>query len=300
MPGGPTRLQMSDGRLAVAVDTFGAELASLKTPDGSEWLWQGDPTFWSGRAPVLFPVVGRSPEGRVSIGGESYPMGSHGFARDSAFAVVDADAARCRLRLTDSPATRKSFPFAFALDLVFALDGGTFTVEGRIANTGDVALPCSLGLHPAFAWPLPGAAGRPHVVALDSQSEPPARRLDGDGLTLPEAEPSVFRKGRMALRPESFDRGAVFHEGGWGRGVTFGVEGGPEIRIETEGFPYLGLWSRPGAPFLCIEPCAGLAPVAGTGDALDDRPGLTHIPPGGQFSARMAVTPIPAGNLPDK
>lgn len=289
---------MSNDRLTATVDTFGAELSSLTTADGSEWLWQGDPNSWSGRAPVLFPVVGRSPEGLVSVSGRAFPMSSHGFARESRFDVVENNRTRCRLQLVDTPATRLSFPFAFRLDVSFVLDEATLGVAVEVANTGEVTLPCSFGLHPGFVWPLPGTAGLPHFVVLDDQAEPPARRLDDRGLMLPDIESPVFRNGRLPLRSETFERGAVFHEGGWGSVVRFGVANGPMVKLETRGFPNLGLWTRPGARFLCIEPCLGLPPIAGTGNPLDARPGTMLIPSGGQISAQTRITPIPNGNMP--
>ena len=155
-------LKLGNRTLTVAVDLLGAELASIQTADGAEWLWQGDPQVWTGRAPILFPVVGRSPDETVSIGGRKFPMGNHGFARGSSFSVVEAETETLRLRMVDSAETRKSYPFAFVLDIVFALDGGTLVNRAEVWNAGDAPMPFSLGFHPAFVWPLPGGEGKTH------------------------------------------------------------------------------------------------------------------------------------------
>ena len=51
---------LSNGILEIAVAETGAELTSLRrVTSPHEYLWQGDPTFWDRRAPILFPIVGR-------------------------------------------------------------------------------------------------------------------------------------------------------------------------------------------------------------------------------------------------
>ena len=152
-------VKLGNGTLSVAVDLRGAELASIQTADGAEWLWQGDPAIWAGRAPVLFPIVGRTPGGIISIGGRKFAMGTHGFARASDFVLAEANPETVRLRLTDSEATQKQYPFAFLFDLVFAVEGETLVVRAEVRNTGGARMPFSLGFHPAFRWPLPGGEG---------------------------------------------------------------------------------------------------------------------------------------------
>ena len=45
--------------LTVRVEDLGAQLSSIQTPDGTEYLWQGDPDIWARRAPILFPFIAR-------------------------------------------------------------------------------------------------------------------------------------------------------------------------------------------------------------------------------------------------
>lgn len=63
---------ISNSRLSVSVSDYGAELQSVKL-DGVERLWQGDPVVWDGRAPVLFPFVGRIKNGEYTYNGVTYP-----------------------------------------------------------------------------------------------------------------------------------------------------------------------------------------------------------------------------------
>jgi galactose mutarotase-like enzyme len=55
----------------------------------------------------------------------------------------------------------------------------------------------------------------------------------------------------------------------------------------------LGLWSRAGGDFLCIEPWCGMASPADFAGEFAQKPWLMLIPPGGQRRAthRMTVEP---------
>jgi galactose mutarotase-like enzyme len=287
--------KIGNDRLTVAVDSHGAELASIKTADGAEWLWQGDPQWWSGRAPILFPIVGRSPNGILTIGGKPIKMDTHGFARTSEFSVAEAAPHLLRLRLTDSDDTRTLYPFAFRLDIVFELDGGTLVNRAEVSNTGRERMPFSFGFHPAFQWPLPGGDAKTHWITLAEKEEPPTQRL-GAGLMTSEVElPSVFKAGRYAPQASDFENDAVIIYSARSRALTFGVDGGPLIATTFVDFPSFGLWQKPGAPYLCIEPWQGITPFVGKSDAIEERPGGVWLDPGAMRSFTMTSTPRPKG-----
>ena len=54
---------LTNGKITAILRDFGAELISLKDEAGTEYLWQGDPVYWSGQAPVLVSYC-RLPAGR--------------------------------------------------------------------------------------------------------------------------------------------------------------------------------------------------------------------------------------------
>src|ERR1700761_770070 len=111
---------ISSNGLSATVFAHGAELCSLKMEDGLELIWQAG-SEWRRHAPLLFPIVGRLKGDQLRHRGESYPMTQHGFARDSRFAWAERNERSCRLLLTDDPATRSRYPFAFRLTVTYAL-----------------------------------------------------------------------------------------------------------------------------------------------------------------------------------
>ena len=149
---------IQNGELSASIDSKGAQLMSLALA-GSEYLWQGDPRWWAKRAPILFPIVGSLRGGcAVSTQGE-ISLGRHGFARDVEHEVVAQDESSVTFEIRDTPQTREKFPYAFRLNMTYALTGeASLTQTFRVENTGDVTLPFSVGGHPAFNVPAPGTA----------------------------------------------------------------------------------------------------------------------------------------------
>ncbi|THD76953.1 aldose 1-epimerase family protein [Thalassobius vesicularis] len=286
-----TETRIANDHLSVTVSDLGAEMQSLRDAQGRDYLWNGDPAFWSGRSPILFPIVGRAPGDRITVAGHDAPMAQHGFARRSRFALVSADPTACTHVLTPGDAIRAVYPPAFRLELTHRLDGATLRVTATVTNPGIAPLPFGLGFHPAFRWPLPGAEGQPHHVTLDGGANPEMARLTG-GLLPPERHPSPFAEGRLTLEQSLFEADAMLFPGSAIPGLTYGPDTGPRLRFGFDNLPDLALWTKPGAPFVCIEPWHGTAARTTDGPAIEDRPGTILLPPGDSLSFRWSVTPF--------
>lgn len=272
-------MRIANGELAVEIAALGAELQSIASPDGSQWLWHGDPQWWSGRAPLLFPVVGKSPDGAVTIEGKRYPMQPHGFARRSIFEVVTEKPDRATLMLRASAATRESFPFEFFLSVTYALDRATLVTTVEVGNLDTRDMPFGFGFHPAFSWPLPGGEGQRHYLKLATEDEPRFLLLDSAGLIDPAAQPSPFSRGEMTLDPGLFAKDALLFPFGIGTGITYAAQGGSAIELAWSNLPNFGVWQKPGAPYICLEPWHGMAARQGAGDAVTARPGTVTLAP---------------------
>ncbi|WP_102958644.1 aldose epimerase [Mangrovicella endophytica] len=272
------------------VSARGAELRALIAPDGRSFLWNGDPAWWDGRAPLLFPVIGRSVNDAVNVGGTAYAMPLHGFARTMLFerAAVSPSAATFLLR--DSEETRRSFPFAFELDVTYRIAPGALALEAAMRNRGCVPMPASLGFHPGFPWPLPGGEGLPHRIRMIDAALAPVRMgVDANGLLTGAEQPSPFRCGRLQLEPQLFAERALVFPGGVGSRLVYETSDGSSfVEMIVDGFPHLAIWSRPDAPFVCIEPWLGLPAFAGDDGALEGRRSGAIIPP--SDSVRCACT----------
>lgn len=289
-------LHLQGDALAVDVAELGAELQSLRAtgPDGAEreLLWQGGPP-WPRRSPVLFPVVGRL-AGDVlrTRAGAQRAMAQHGFARDRSFAVVHRTGSTAELVLADDAETRARFPYAFRLALRYEVTDA-LRVTYVVGNPGPEVLPCSVGAHPAFAWPLvPGVAREAHALEFDEPEPEPVRRLQ-DSLLHPEPRPTPVEGRRLALHDGLFAEDALVWDAVRSRGLVYSAPGAPRLRLTWDGFPQLGVWSRAGGGFVCLEPWHGHADPVGFDGAFEDKPGLLHVPPGEErvLSWELSVSP---------
>ena len=283
----PSSIRIGNQDLTVDVSSLGAEMQALTTSDGRSWLWTGDAAFWTGRSPILFPIVGKAPDDKVAIDGTVYPMAQHGFARRSEFTLASSTATACRHELAASEATRAVYPFDFLLAVEYAIEGHALTVTAEVTNRDQKPMPFGFGFHPAFVWPLPDASGRAHTVTLDNEGEPELVRLEG-GLIDPAPLPSPFDSGRLVLDHAMFEKDAMIFPKGAGEGLRYGAEGGPSLRFRFDNLPNLALWTKPGAPFICIEPWHGTAAEAGASSELSRRPYTSILSPGA--TARFGFT----------
>lgn len=255
----------------------GAELLSLQDGEGREWIWDRDPAFWDRCAPVLFPIVGRAAHDAIIHAGRTYPMPQHGFAPEAEFELVAADARSCVLRIEATPSTRVIYPFEFRLDVAFRFQDGALHQTATVTNPGETELPASLGFHPAFVWP--SADRMRHVVRFEHPEPGPIRRIVA-GRLAPAVDERPVRDGVLALDDRLFEAGALVLDNPASRAVWFGVPGEAGVAVDFPDMPHLGIWTRPGAGFLCIEPWQGHhAPQDFEGEFLD-MPGVIRIAPG--------------------
>lgn len=289
-------MQISNAVLTLELATRGGELRSIKTRDGSEWLWQGDPAWWGGRSPLLFPVVGKSPNDTVTIAGKPYPMPSHGIARINEWTLAESIAASARFVFEANAETKMSYPFSFRLEITYALTDNRIGIEARVTNRDATPMPLQFGFHPGFSWPLPGSEGKPHAVALANGGEPKLYRLDADKLLLRTPHRSPFDTGHLLPARTQYDDDAMIFVTGAGNHIAFFADGGGRIDMHTENLPNFALWQKPGAPFLCLEPWHGTAPFNDQGNALETRNGSLTLPPNDSTTFRMDLTITPAAD----
>ncbi|MGV8831423.1 MAG: aldose 1-epimerase family protein [Devosia sp.] len=271
-------IAIGNEQVRVTISPLGAEMQSIVTSDGQSWLWDGDEAFWNGRSPVLFPVVGKSPHDHISLDGQSYPMSQHGFARRSDFALVESGEDFCRFELKASQSSRTIYPFDFTLSLEHRVVRRAVVVTAEVHNSGHHPMPFGIGFHPAFVWPLPGSEGQAHRVVLDNGGSPELIRLSG-GLVNPAPLPSPFVDGALTLDGQLFAADAMLFPDGAGAGLRYGTAE-KAIHFTWENLPNLALWSKPGAPFVCLEPWHGTAAEVGGSDDLAERPYAEVLGPG--------------------
>jgi galactose mutarotase-like enzyme len=277
--------------LGARIDPLGAQLSSLRDAAERDLLWNGDPAVWNGRAPLLFPIVGMLAGGAYRLGTREYRLSRHGFARGKRFDVIESSAASATFRLAADASTRALYPFEFELETRFAVEGAELSVTTRVGNRGSTDMPASFGYHPALRWPLPYAEPRAeHHIEFETDEPDPIRRLDSNGLLAPETHPTPVAGRRLALADALFEDDVVIFDRIRSRSVRYGASRGPRIRVRFPDTPCFGVWSKPGAPFVCIEPWHGFSDPQGYAGDFTAKPGVFLVPARSAKAITMTIS----------
>ncbi len=277
-------------RYSASIDTMGAELKRFDdTIDGVSYLFDGDPRWWAGTAPVLFPIIGGLASGTYTHEGIAYPLGSHGFARKSEFAVIGYDTTHAVLALRANEETKQVYPFDFLLTVTFALDYAGLSVQYDVQNLGSSPMYFSIGSHPAFAVPFSGGFLEHHFLEFE-YPERDERWFFADGCLLEQSE-MAFDAGRIInLRPDLFDRGPLIFRDVVSRAISLRRSRSIDAITVRFDAPNVAIWSKPGrAPFVCIEPWWGIPDPVGFSATISEKPGIIPLAGQGTFTTGYSM-----------
>lgn len=283
-------IQLHNDQLSITISERGAELRSvLDLEAGLEYLWQADSAWWGRSAPVLFPFIGRLKGDRYRWKGLEYPMGQHGFARDRDFELIEHTAQRAVFELRADAETRQRYPFGFSLQIAWQLEGRSLSETLSIHNHGEESLPFSIGLHPAFNCPLQAGESFDDYRICFEQAETAPVHLLAEGLRSGETRPFLMDQRAFPLHPALFIDDALIFKGLGSEWVELRSRKSDRgLRVSLKGWPWLGIWTKPGAPFVCIEPWLGITDSAAVSGELAEKEGLIQLPPGGHFSCNCS------------
>ena len=271
--------------LRAAVNDHGAELTQLTCkPDGSELLWRGDPAVWAGHSPLLFPIVGRLRNDRYTFRGKTYTLPKHGFARREDFLLTGKTASSLTLTYADWEKHFDAYPFRFDLSVTFSLEGKTLTVSHAVHNADNQTLYFSLGAHPAIA-------ARDAVLTFEKEETLSAMQFGSDMLIRDERTPFLDHSNTFRVTPHTFDHDAYLLEGFRSNYVDVRSSASPHtVRVTFGGAPFLGLWAKPGADYVCIEPWEGLDDDHRQSGDLTEKKGIVALPAGDTHTFAITIS----------
>lgn len=270
---------------SASVSSVGAELQSLRGDDGHEVMWQGDPEVWSGRAPILFPIVGALKNNQYSHKGNNYTLSRHGFARKAEFTCVEQAADHVALQLLANADTRQMYPWQFELTIRFSLQQNRLLVSYTVANRDTEPMFFTIGSHPAFALQR-----APDEYAIQFSHTETLKRfpLTSDGLLLPGVD-YLQQSDSIALSETIFDDDALIFKDIQSKTISLYQGDKPLISVDTGGAPHLGIWAKPAARYVCIEPWFGYSDDADGGGAIEDKPQMTSLAEGELFTCDWSI-----------
>lgn len=275
------------------INSLGAELVSFKKLDtDNEYIWSGDAEYWTGRSPVLFPIIGAARGGEIRTGGQTYTIGNHGFARRSEFTLVEATDTHAVFSLSQNGQTLASYPYRFNLVLTYILSGSTLEISYRVENTDEQEIFFQLGTHPAFNCPVDGRGTITDYYLEFSEQENLERLFLSDaGLVISgKSEPVLNGERNLPLSHDMFLDGALVFRNVKSHSIALRSKlTDKSVVVTSDGFPDLGLWQPKNAPFVCIEPWQGIADGDDFTGELRDKTGIITLPQGGQFKSSLKI-----------
>ena len=247
-------ITLSNNKISASINTIGAELIRLEK-DNQNYIWTVNETYWNKTSPILFPIVGRLKNDAYTIADKKYELPRHGFARNFEFQILNQTENSVVFVLESNSETLKNYPFEFKLQLEYELDGNELKMKYSVENRSEVTMPFSIGAHPAFAIE---DSFSDYSLQFNEAEEFVSYELENEQFS------NSFRKinsenGQINLNYSLFEKDALVFKHLKSNELILLNKNKPVLSVQFEGFPYLGIWTKPNAPFLCIEPWCGLA-----------------------------------------
>ena len=284
---------IENDRLTVTASSLGAQLWSIRSSGGTEYLWQGDPAYWGDRALTLFPYVARLWQGRYEMDGETHSLPIHGFAPTSEFALAEKTDSRMVLTLASSEETYAQYLRHFVFRVIYALEGSTLKVAYEVENRDERTMYFGLGGHPGFSVPLEkGLRFEDYRLRFGAACQPVRVGFSKDCFVNGEDAPFPLEDGCvLPLAHSLFDNDAIVLRD-MAREVTLEAPGRlHSVTVAFPDMPYLGIWHRPktDAPYVCIEPWRSLPARRGETAVLERQADLVHLAPGETYVNRWRI-----------
>lgn len=285
------QIKLNNQNLEVMINLLGAEVRSVKNAlSGHEYMWDANPAIWSGVSPVLFPVVGKTSNGELKFAGKSYPQGNHGFARSSLFKVIEQSVTKVTLQIITTELGADVYPFNLAFSVSYSLDDAKLITEYTVKNLDSQIAYFSVGAHPAFKCPFDDQHSIDDYVIEFSNHEV--------NLKWHEITPQAFFTGKtkslsfqqLELDANTFANDALIYENYSSSHITLREKNSlRQISVSLDGFPWLGLWSKVDADYICIEPWCGHSDMLGFNGNINEKAAIEAIAPNTVWSRKYSI-----------
>ena len=285
---------LKNNLLQINIKPKGAELCNITSvANNTEFIWQADPKVWEGHAPNLFPVIGCMKNDNYIYNGKTYPMTKHGFIRrNDNFKVKSQNDTEIVFTITSNTELHKMFPFKFELDICYQLNNNTLTINHTVRNIDTKTMYFSLGGHPAFNCPLSKTEDyTDYFLEFEKPENSQSYLLNmSNGLLTNETKPAFNDGNRINLRPDLFNEDALIFKDLTSRVVSLKHKSnGKILTVKFKDFKQLGIWAKPNAPYVCIEPWLGIADTETTNQKIEDKEGILNLNAGKIFSASYSI-----------
>lgn len=294
------RMIIRNELLEADIFLYTGEIRSLVwRSSGQEFMWQRNPAIWKNSAPVLFPIVGGLKDNTYFYEGTAYQMPRHGFIRTEELywmESLDHPTSSVSMRRSSTETYnfryKSMYPFDYSLSLYYTLQDNSLIIRHVVENIGKKDLYFSLGAHPGFNCPFhEGEKYEDYELFFEKKETVRRWNLNEHGLVSGEGDQVLVDSQVLPLRSDLFDSDALVFKDLQSRKVRLQSPlHKKSVTVSFDGFPYFGIWAKPGAPFVCLEPWQGIADSVDTTQRLEEKEGIMCLLPGQQHEATYTIT----------
>lgn len=285
---------LKNDQLEIGIQHNGAELCSIKNlKNNKEYMWQADPEIWGSHAPNLFPVIGALKGNQIKYEGKFYDMPRHGFIRHNEnLEVKNQTETSITFSIKSNEELRKIYPFEFEFELSFTLKDKSVKVNHLVKNMDTKSIYFQIGGHPAFNAPLfEGETYEDYYLEFDQDLTLETYLLGESGLVSDNTKTIIENSDRIQLTKDLFNNDALIFKNITSKNVSLKSKNhGSILSVSYDDFKNLGVWAKPGAPYVCIEPWLGIADVESTDQNFKTKEGIIELETGKDYSATYTIT----------
>ncbi len=259
---------------SLAVKEMGAELNSFKSKKtGFEFIWGGNTDIWYGQSPILFPIIGRLLDDKYRLNGEEYTMPKHGILRKKPFKLIDKTENSLKFIQTDDEESLVAYPYHFDLIVEFKITEKGLSVTHTVINKNDCTMYYSFGAHPAFNCEIGD------YLEFSENENLLTERIDHESILMEEKFPVDLDGKKLIITENLFDDDALILSNYNSKAIS--LKSNNHNRVVKFNFdsPLLGIWAKPGAPYVCIEPWWGVNDNYDKKDDLSQKRGIMALEP---------------------
>ena len=269
--------------IKVTFSEKGGEMQSIiNKSNGLEYLWQGNPEFWAGRAYNLFPICGRLTEGKYTYRGKEYEMNLHGFLRNTVMTVTKKEKDSITFTISSDETSLAQYPFEFIFNLTYTIDGGKISTVFEVKNIGENVMYYAVGGHPGFNVPLCEGEKFDDYYLEFACVKPMERIITTPLFNTGKIEAYPMTDGKIIeLSHSLFDNDARFFTNMCKKVTLKSKKSDVFVRLEYPNMTNLGIWHKPEteAPYVCIEPWSSLPSYDGKIDDIETKYEMTALEP---------------------
>jgi len=278
------KTSIENNSIKAVISHKGAELSSLEK-NGENYIWDIDNAFWDKTSPILFPVIGALKNEEFEFEGKKYQLPRHGFAREKEFKVVSKSDNSVVFSLKSDEETLDIYPFEFELQISYSIENSELFIGYKIINAGKENMYYSIGAHPAFR--IEGSFGD-YSLKFDSDQTLISHQLENN-LFHGKTVEIPLQNSVLPLSYDLFDNDAIVLKNNSTKTLELQYKSISKLKVKFNDFPYLGIWTKRNAPFICIEPWLGIADNEGTSGRIEEKEGIQILESGAQNSFEWSV-----------